>query len=438
MLFIRNKLTSHRKNCDRSMRRELSIYILGLAVISTAVFTHSLISYFDRGLHDATRFAMLVQIRAYETEYLKDPATPLPNTYTNNFFFDDWNDASDAYKKMIPFGELRPHEFTKIKWIPDGKDDLTEAHFIVVYWHILPDGRNLYMTSDFPMHLFTYEETSLIDETYSRVIYLGGGYLLLMVLGVWLYNRRISRHSEQLAAWADSLSLDNVSQPRPDFRYLEQNRVADTLQRAFERISSLIRNEQQFLRHASHELRTPIAVIRSNMEFLDRVGVPPAIDRPICRIRRANHGMQQLTETLLWLSRDNETAPALHRLSPSRLVDEVCEDLSYLLQDKGVEVSRLYQENLPEQLLPETPLRIVVGNLVRNAFQYTYEGTVRIYVNHCRIVIENHDPGEVGQDSDKSFGLGLMLVTKVCKRLNWPLTIKPSGDGMLVELNLQK
>ncbi len=64
----------------------------------------------------------------------------------------------------------------------------------------------------------------------------------------------------KLADWADSLKAEDINKPIPDFEFEEINRIARHQQSSFTKITQLIEKEKSFLRHASHELRTPIAL----------------------------------------------------------------------------------------------------------------------------------------------------------------------------------
>lgn len=422
----------------RTMRRELSNYFLGLALLTALGFIMALIEYFESGLDNASRAGIMMEVRAFDAEYTDNPDAPLPTSYSTHFYLDNWNKAPDFYKQVIPFDELQLNEIVDIDWSPHGIEDWEDSRFLVVYWHKLHDGRDLYVVSDYDSNLMSDEEKEEFDSQFFRVFYLSGGYLFVMLLVVWFYNRRVSRHTQKLADWAEALTLETISQTRPDFRYVELNRIAEQQQAAFERIASLLEREHQFLRHASHELRTPIAVIRANMELLDKIGVPEALNRPVDRVRRANHAMLQLTETLLWLSRENETAPTQRDVQIDDLVDDLTEELGYLLQDKSVDILRQYAADLPLIPLPEIPLRIVLSNLLRNAFQYTDEGDVLLDLNADRLVIENREHGELNIDTDQSFGLGLMLVKRICDRLGWSLELQFQEQGVRAELKLPK
>lgn len=180
-----------------------------------------------------------------------------------------------------------------------------------------------------------------------------------------------------------------------------------------------MRVEREFLRNASHELRTPIAVIRANVELLKR---NPNLDykiAQIARIERASDNMQLLTETLLWLRRDNKCLPELVDVCTKTMVDDSIEDFSYLLKDKKVIVKTEYISKISHVKLPLVLFQIVINNLIRNAFQYTQDGEVIIRVTDSHFVINNTYSHSDASREEQGFGLGLVLVRQICQRMHW-------------------
>ncbi|MCP4598802.1 HAMP domain-containing sensor histidine kinase [Neptuniibacter sp.] len=422
----------------RSMRRELSLYILTLSLAIGFAFMYALNSYFERGLDLAAESTMLIEARSFAKEYRKNSDTPLPSGYITKFYLDNLDNAPELYRKLLNTGSMKMGEFSHEEWSPHGFDEWKDSRYLIAYKHQLHDGRSLFLITDYEANLMTKEEQTRFDSTFTRVFYFVGGFLFLMLTVVWFYNRRISHHTQHLALWAEQISMDNVNQPLPDFRYAELNKIAEQLKGSYERNAKFIEREHQFLRHSSHELRTPIAVIRGNLELLHRVGYPASMQRPIERIERSSHSMQQLTETLLWISRESEKAPHINQVNLRETTEELIEELDYLLQDKEVEVVTQYSTDLSALSLAETPFKIVLSNLIRNAFQYTYSGLVTIKISNEKIEIENRNTEAEELESGDSFGLGLMLVTKICERLNWDLAIQQNELGAHAVLILKK
>ncbi|AEY01643.1 sensor histidine kinase [Oceanimonas sp. GK1] len=418
------------KRQRRTMRRELALYVSGLALITALAFSIAFEFFFIKGLDEAVGGALLMEARSFEAKYRQNLETPLSNSSSIRSFLDNLDNAPEFYRQLIDPDTLQPGQFSDYHW---GEEDWQDSRYLIVYLHLLPDQRRLFVISDYQSNLLTKEEQADLDQTWQLKFYLAGGYLLIMLVAIWIYNRRINHYTQKLADWAESLSLENIQQPVPDFRFHELNSIAERLRNAFDRIAGLMEREHQFVRHASHELRTPIAIIRANMELLQRVGIPTTFERPMERINRASQNMQQLTGTLLWLSRENDTPPSISSVDPARLLDDISEELAYLLQGKEVQLQRDYPEARSVQPLPLVPLRIVLANLLRNAYQFTERGTITLTVTNQRIVIRNNSE-YLAEDSDSSFGLGLMLVQKICDRLGWQLSLEWLNHGVRAEL----
>lgn len=140
-------------------------------------------------------------------------------------------------------------------------------------------------------------------------------------------------------------------------------------------------------------------------------------DKVIDRIDRASLTMQHLTETLLWLSRESSDQPMTTPLALDTLVSNLVEDLQYLAANKNLEIE--VQTSPCTAELPEVPARIVLGNLIRNAFQHTWEGKVSIIQQEHHIAIVNEQLEPLQGTDDLGFGLGLQLTEQLTTKLGW-------------------
>ena len=109
-----------------------------------------------------------------------------------------------------------------------------------------------------------------------------------------------------------------------------------------------------------------------------------------------------------------------------RLIRQLTAEMRYLLKDKAVEV-KLTTESCVV-LLPEAPARIVLGNLLRNAFQHTWQGRVEILQQQNQVTILNHRNDTDNGDQDLGFGLGLRLTALLTAKLNWPYVNEDKED----------
>jgi len=284
----------------------------------------------------------------------------------------------------------------------------------------------------------------VISPAQNRMINLtliGLGTALMIGLMIALLWRRVSRPITALGDWAAGLSQRNLNEPVPDFVYPELNRFAELVRTSLTSAHQGLEREQLFLSHTSHELRTPISVVRANLELLRRIQTSegpkpdPREIEIINRIDRASLTMKDVTETLLWLGRDDTSSHPCKTLRVDEVITELVDGLRYLLQGHPVELELDLQ--LAELYLPEAPTRIVLGNLIRNAFQHTRSGSVSIVQRggHVDIVNSLRDGNEAA--SETGFGLGLKLTERFTEKLGWRYSNQPVAAGRKVEVVLQ-
>jgi signal transduction histidine kinase len=265
---------------------------------------------------------------------------------------------------------------------------------------------------------------------------------LMISIIIWLLIKRVSRPVAELGSWARRLDSSNSGKAVPDFGYPELNRLAELIRASVSSVQQSVEREQRFLRHASHELRTPISVIRSNVELIkklhdDNNGQAGKVEALAYeRIDRASLNMQHMTETLLWLSRDELEVLPTRNVEIGSLIENLVDETRYLLAEKDVRVNVLTDSYVCE--LSTTALRIVLGNLIRNAFQHTWDGEVSIVQCGHTVQIENRsdDAGNRIDNDATGFGLGLQLTEQLTQRLHWKYRNLPITGGRLVELKL--
>lgn len=262
----------------------------------------------------------------------------------------------------------------------------------------------------------------------------------LTCLGGYLLARRATAPLSSLAKQIADTEPANL--PKHFAAHYPNNEIgvlAQSLETALQRIDAFIQREQHFTRDASHELRTPIAVVRSAAELLAQQALPDCARQPLQRIQLASMQMEQTVSLLLSLARETSDCAEQHvALLP--LVEASIVQFAHLLDGKPVTVS----VDLDEPFIVKgqaTVLAIVLGNLIRNAFQYTASGQIRIGRDGKTLLIDDtgtgidpavHDrlfePLVKGEHSN-GFGIGLSIVARLCQRHGIGLTVvnMPAG-----------
>lgn len=156
----------------------------------------------------------------------------------------------------------------------------------------------------------------------------------------------------------------------------ELARLTETLNAMFARLDASFRRITQFTADASHELRTPTAIIRTTAEVTRRR--PRSEDEYVAaldRILRESERMSELIDDLLLLARSDSgaDAPVLEPVDLAALVRSACDQVHVLAHDAGIAFAHTLPESCEGSGDPDA-LRRLLLTLLDNAVKYTPPG----------------------------------------------------------------
>lgn len=155
----------------------------------------------------------------------------------------------------------------------------------------------------------------------------------------------------------------------------ELNELAKTLNEMLDRLQGGIKKQQKFVSDASHELRTPAAVIKGYIEMLERYGMDDKelVNESIEAIRSEAKNMQDLLEKLLFLSRTDQKRQRLNKkiLDLDDIVGDVMSKMRTVVKTHKVELV----SNPPAKIFgDETTILQMIRIFLDNAVKYTPAG----------------------------------------------------------------
>ncbi|CAM3780385.1 Signal transduction histidine-protein kinase/phosphatase MprB [Vibrio aerogenes CECT 7868] len=415
------------------IRRSLKIYfLLGVSSIGMLIVlglsTLSAV-YLTKGADIAMRYNMLEVVKNVELVGDK-PKTMLGFTITRH-----WKDVPEIVRKYVP--ELKSHldygrHFEKVSFF-----DVPDFAVFALRYDRSPDDVIYICRIAKEIEPLDYNRNMPIPMPYLKLFAFAVVAIMTFVVMTLLLFRHIAVPVEKLITWARNLHSDDLHQPMPDFQYNELNNLANIIRTSLQSVQSSLEREKAFLSHASHELRTPISVVRSNSELMRKLiergdKTQEKQQEVLCRILRASHTMTELCETLLWLNRGELGNLVKEDVELGPMLKQLIHELNDLVRDKEIEIS--VETDTEVLMLPATLVRIVLGNLIRNAFQHTYHGKVEIIQSGYRVKIKNFNYTD-GNETNLGFGLGLKLTRQVIEHYQWPyLTNKlETGREVLIE-----
>lgn len=215
------------------------------------------------------------------------------------------------------------------------------------------------------------------------------------------------------------------------------------------RIRRFVLREQNFTRDASHELRSPITVIKIATDvILAEESLSASARELIGKIKRSATDMEELIDALLLLARESEDQLSSAPVSVNELADEEIDRARLLYREKPVEIIKREESTLVVEASHKV-LSVLIGNILRNACIHTGEGEVRVIIGHDHVCIEDSGAGIAKEDMRAVFkpfrrgasrpagghGVGLTIVKMLSDRFGWPINIDNApGAGARVRI----
>jgi signal transduction histidine kinase len=281
--------------------------------------------------------------------------------------------------------------------------------------------------------------------------------LLASMLGYALATAAL-RPVEAMRRRAGAVAVGHEDErlPLPEARD-EIRRLGETLNAMLDRLWRSFERERGFVADASHELRTPIAVLKTELEALLRAGdhSPQTREALLAAVEETDR-LAQLSEDLLVLARTSEAGLPLR--AEELPVGELLQSVRERFVDRAAEQGRTIAIDAPGTLTVRgDPLRLrqALGNLVDNALRHG-DGTIALSARACegRVEIDVADagPGFPAEFAARAFerfaradesrgrggaGLGLAIVRAIAEAHGGEVqVVRGAGPGARVRLRL--
>lgn len=275
--------------------------------------------------------------------------------------------------------------------------------------------------------------------------------LAVAIVGGWIFGRRALRPLSEMAGQAVAISDNDLTRRlqarNPDD---ELGTLASAFNALLDRLSAALVSQRQFMADASHQLRTPLSIIRTAAQII--LGKP---ERPEHEYRE---GMTQVSEQSLRLSRLVDAmfllsradaggrSVQLHPLYLDELVGECVRGMTVLAAARNVSIHPEGLTDVPMQG-DEHLLRELFGNLLDNAVRHTRaDGLVRTVVSATpeavTIDVIDEGYGVPVESRDRIFerfvhlgatgegaGLGLPIARWIARAHGGDVTLESSGSS---------
>lgn len=290
-------------------------------------------------------------------------------------------------------------------------------------------------------------ESAFLRETQIQLTQLGIALVLIALVAGLVISERITSPVRRLVRGAEEMERGNYDYPievgnRDEIGYLTSRfKEMRQQQRAYVRsLQDVARVKSEFISVASHELRTPISIIKGFQELMQR-GVLGAVSE------QQNQALEAVGRSCTTLSRIAEDATRMAQIDGARLVLNLTDtDLLEVLDGavasaresgpgRDVEIRLDAGPSLGMARVDGSRLSLAIANLVRNGIRFTPDGgrvDVRSWRDRGALVIEVRDNG-VGMTPEQRshlFDRAMLLHDSLNHHSSSTLAFNSAGLGL--------
>jgi two-component system sensor histidine kinase TctE len=287
--------------------------------------------------------------------------------------------------------------------------------------------------------------------------------VLAVAAMVWFAVRLVLRPLMRLRNEVETRALSDLSNIDPALVHKEVRPLVAAMNGAMARTQDLIASQRRFIADASHQLRTPLAVLKTQAELALRENDAAAMRAIVGSIAGTTDSAIHLANRLLTLARIEHGGAHDAPVSLAAVARRVGLELALPAVQKGIDLA-LEADDGDDTTVPgqELLLHELVSNLVDNAIRYTPAGgSVLLQIGRddtgVVLAVSDSGPGIAPEDADKVFtpfyraqstleanpggtGLGLAIVRDIAHLHGATVTLgrADGGQGLRVTVTFSQ
>ena len=294
------------------------------------------------------------------------------------------------------------------------------------------------------------------------ILYTFGSFIFFLLVCLFIISRIQKRFSKKFENSLDKLkmftqdyNLDSEIRIHNEENFIEFSILQKTFKNMLIRLKEQSQMQIDFVNNASHELKTPIFVLKGYVDMLNDWGKndKEVLDESLVILKKEIQNMQDLTEKLLFLAKSKNLVAEKNNISLDNALKEVIDNLSFAYPKQKINY-------ISSEIFIDSDialLKLLFKNLIENAIKYGKDNPINIELKKekkVKLIIEDFGVGisekalphiferfyredEARNREIKSYGLGLSIVKEIIALLNIDIQIESQiNKGTKITLQL--
>ena len=294
------------------------------------------------------------------------------------------------------------------------------------------------------------------------ILYTFGSFIFFLLVCLFIISRIQKRFSKKFENSLDKLkmftqdyNLDSEIRIHNEENFIEFSILQKTFKNMLIRLKEQSQMQIDFVNNASHELKTPIFVLKGYVDMLNDWGKndKEVLDESLIVLKKEIQNMQDLTDKLLFLAKSKNLVVEKKSVNLDTILKETIDNLNFAYPDQLINYSssEIFIDS------DDALLRLLFKNLIENAIKYGNNNPVNVILEKGRKIkvrIEDFGLGiskealphiferfyredEARNREIKSYGLGLSIVKEILSLLDIDIQIESElGKGTKITLEM--
>ena len=292
---------------------------------------------------------------------------------------------------------------------------------------------------------FRFRVETNIEESQETIFFISATTVFLFILivgGLLLLNRRLSKSVwKPFRNTLDKLKTFNLNQQNKiefgETDIKEFDELNQSLTKLIDQNISVYKTQKEFTENASHELQTPLAILKNKLDILlqnqdlteKQYQIAEEMNKALTRSSRINRNL------LLLAKIDNSQFDNSELIRFDELLNQSVEILQEHFEQKNITVKSEISSNV-EVKGNSSLLEVLINNLILNAIRHTpSDGLINIRLTNSVFEVSNSGTEKLNEDllfkrfsklstDNRGSGLGLAIIKQICRLQNWNINYR--------------